>query len=166
MSWYEKAAAQAIRMLLTSLASSISRRAGAKDVTKALEYLTRAAEQGSQYAQYTLGKLYLMGEDMSQDREQAYSWLWESAAQGNEYARFLLEHLTTATGNVLLAVTNLLHHMGRIFQDNSIPPSPPASQQADRKYQRQIQQKRIAMGHKPNDHEETQNRGGMTMSGW
>lgn len=138
-----------------------------KDVAKALEYLTRAAEQGSQYAQYTLGKLYLMGEDMSQDREQAYSWLSKSAFQGNEYAQFLLDHFNDSRRpNVLLAVTNLLHHMGRIFQENSIPPSPPASQQADRKYRRQIQQKRIALGHKPNDHEETQNRGGMTMGGW
>ena len=65
---------------------------------------------------------------------------------------------------MLLAVTNLLHHIGRIFQDNSIPPSLPASQQADRKYRRQIQQKRIALGHKPDDHEE-QNMCCMTMGG-
>lgn len=137
-----------------------------KDVAKALEYLTQAAEQGNQYAQYTLGKLYLMGEDVSQDREQAYSWLSESTFQGNEYAQFLLDHFNDSRRpNVLLAVTNLLHHIGQIFQDNSIPPSPPASQQADRKYRRQIRQKRIAMGHKPDDHEESQNRSGMAMGG-
>ena len=66
---------------------------------------------------------------------------------------------------MLLTVTNLLHHMGRIFQDNSIPPSSPESQQADRKYRQKLQQKRIAMGHKPDDHEEMQSRGSMTMSG-
>ena len=138
-----------------------------KDVAKALEYLTQAAEQGSQYAQYTLGKLYLMGKEVAQDREQAYNWLSESAFQGNEYAQFLLAHFHDShRPNVLLSVTNLLHHMGQIFQDNSIPHGPPASQQADRKYRRQIQQKRVALGHKPNDHEETQSRGGMTMDGW
>ena len=168
VSWYEKAAAQGNSHAAYQLGKLyLQGEQVPKDVAKALEYLTQAAEQGSQYAQYTLGKLYLMGEDMSQDREQAYSWLWESASQGNEYAQFLLDHLSDShRPNVLLAVTNLLHHIGRIFQDNSIPPSLPASQQADRKYRRQIQQKRVALGHKPNDHEETQNRGGMTMDGW
>lgn len=66
---------------------------------------------------------------------------------------------------VLLAVTNLLHHMGRIFQDNSVPPSPPGSHRADRKLRQKIRQKKIAMGHKPNDHEEEQTIGGMTMGG-
>lgn len=167
VSWYEKAAAQGNSHAAYQLGKLyLQGEQVPKDVAKALEYLTQAAEQGSQYAQYTLGKLYLMGEDMSQDREQAYSWLWESASQGNEYAQFLLDHFNDSRKpNVFLSVTNLLHHMGRIFQDNSIPPSPPASQQADRKYRRQIQQKRVALGHKPNDHEETQRRGGMTMGG-
>ena len=135
-----------------------------KDVTKALEYLSQSTEQGNQYAQYALGKLYLMGEEVAQDRERAYRWLSESAFQGNEHAQFLLDHFNDShRPNVLLAVTNLLHHMSRIFQENSVPPGPPASQQTDRKYRRQIQQKRIALGHKPDDHEETQNRGSMTM---
>lgn len=165
VSWYEKAAAQGNSHAAYQLGKLyLQGEQVPKDVAKALEYLTQSSEQGSQYAQYTLGKLHLMGEDMSQDREQAYSWLWESASQGNEYAQFLLDHFNDShRPNVLLAVTNLLHHIGRIFQDNSIPPSLPASQQADRKYRRQIQQKRVALGHKPNDHEETQRRGGMTM---
>ena len=167
VSWYEKAAVQGNSHAAYRLGNLyLQGEQVPKDVTKALEYLTQSSEQGNQYAQYTLGKLYLMGEEVTQDREQAYSWLWESAAQGNEYAQFLLEHFNDSRRpNVLLAVTNLLHHIGRIFQDNSIPPSPPASQQADRKYRRQIQQKRMALGHKPNDHEETQSRGGMTMGG-
>ena len=165
MSWYEKAAEQDNPYAAYQLGKLyLQGKQVPKDVAKALEYLTQAAEQGSQYAQYTLGKLYLMGKEVAQDREQAYNWLSESASQGNEYAQFLLDHLSDShRPNVLLAVTNLLHHIGQIFQDNSIPPSPPASQQADRKYRRQIQQKRIALGHKPNDHEETQNQGSMTM---
>lgn len=168
VSWYEKAAVQGNSYAAYQLGKLyLQGERVPKDVTKALEYLTQSSEQGNQYAQYTLGKLYLMGEEVAQDREQAYSWLWESAAQGNEYAQFLLEHFNDSHGpNVLLSVTNLLHHMGRIFQDNSIPPSFPASQQADRKYRQKLQQKRIAMGHKPGDHEETRSRDGMTMDGW
>ena len=137
-----------------------------KDVAKALEYLTQSAEQGNQYAQYTLGKLYLTGEEVAQDQEQAYNWLWESASQGNEYAQFLLDHFDDShRPNVLLAVTSLLHHMGRIFHDNSIPPCPPGNHRTDRKLLQKIRQKKIALGHKPDDHEEEQNMGGITMGG-
>ena len=94
--------------------------------------------------------------------------LTRSAAQGNEYAQFFLDRFDQFRDpSVMLAATKLLHHMGRIFQDNSIPPCPPGSQRADRKLLQKIRQKKIAMGHKPDDHEETprQDMGGMTM-GW
>lgn len=131
-----------------------------------LDYLSDAAQEGNQYAQYTLGKLYLTGKDVARDREQAYRWFWESASQGNEYAQFFLDHFNdNYSPNVLLSATKLLHHMGRIFQDNSIPPCPPGSQRADRKLRQKIRQKKIAMGHKPDDHEEEENMGGMTMGG-
>lgn len=137
-----------------------------KDTAKAVEYLSDAAQEGNQHAQYTLGKLYLTGEDVTQDREQAYRWFWESASQGNEYAQFFLDHFNdNHSPNVLLSATKLLHHMGRIFQDNSIPPCPPGSHRTDRKLLQKIRQKKIALGHKPDDHEEEQNMGGMTMGG-
>ena len=156
VSWYEKAAVQGNSYAAYQLGKLyLQGEQVQKDVAKALEYLTQGAEQGNQYAQYTLGKLYLMGEEVAQDREQAYSWLWESASQENEYAEFLLDHFNDShRPNVLLAVTNLLHHMGRIFQDNSVPPAVPTGQQVDRKLRRKIQEKKIAMGHKPDDHEE------------
>ena len=157
VSWYEKAAVQGNSYAAYQLGKLyLQGEQVQKDVAKALEYLTQGAEQGNQYAQYTLGKLYLMGEEVAQDREQAYSWLSESASQGNEYAQFLLDHFNDShRPNVLLAVTNLLHHMGRIFQDNSVPPAVPTGQQVDRKLRRKIQEKKIAMGHKPDDHENT-----------
>ena len=137
-----------------------------KNAARAVEYLTNAAQEGNQYAQYTLGKLYLTGQDVTQDREQAYSWFWESASQGNEYAQFFLDHFNdNRSPNVLLSATKLLHHMGRIFQDNSIPPCPPGSHRTDRKLLQKIRQKKIALGHKPDDHEEEQTLGGMTMGG-
>ena len=157
VSWYEKAAEQSNSYAAYQLGKLyLQGEQMPKDVAKALEYLTQSAEQGNQYAQYTLGKLYLMGEEVPQDWEQAYSWLWESASQGNEYAQFLLDHFDDShRPNVLLSVTNLLHHMGRIFQDNSVPPAVPTGQQVDRKLRRKIQEKKIAMGHKPDDHENT-----------
>ena len=167
VSWYEKAAAQGNLWAAYRLGKLyLEGKDVSKNVARAVEYLTDAAQEGNQYAQYTLGKLYLTGEDVARDREQAYSWFWESASQGNEYAQFFLDHINdNRSPNVLLSATKLLHHMGRIFQDNSIPPCPPGSQRADRKLLRKIRQKKIAMGHKPDDHEEEQNIGGMTMGG-
>ena len=57
-----------------------------------MEWFTRSAKQGNPYAQYLLGKLYLMGKDVPRDEEQAVQWLTRSAEQGNEYARYLLDH--------------------------------------------------------------------------
>ena len=167
VSWYEKAAEQGNTWAAYRLGKLYLEGTDVpKDTAKAVEYLTNAAQEGNQYAQYTLGKLYLTGKDVTQDREQAYRWFWESASQGNEYAQFFLNHFNdNHSPNVLLSATKLLHHMGRIFQDNSIPPCPPGSQRADRKLLQKIRQKKIALGHKPDDHEEEQNMGGMTMGG-
>lgn len=167
VSWYEKAAEQGNPYAAYWLGKLyLEGKDVPKDVAKAVEYLSDAAQEGNQYAQYTLGKLYLTGKDVTQDRKQAYRWFWESASQGNEYAQFFLDHINdNRSPNVLLSATKLLHHMGRIFQDNSIPPCPPGSQRADRKLLQKIRQKKIAMGHKPDDHEEEQNMGGMTMGG-
>ena len=166
VSWYEKAAEQGNLWAAYRLGKLyLEGKDVSKNAARAVEYLTDAAQAGNQYAQYTLGKLYLTGQDVTQDREQAYSWFWESASQGNEYAQFFLDHFyDNRSPNVLLSATKLLHHMGRIFQDNSVPPCPPGSQRADCKLRQKIRQKKIAMGHKPDDHEE-QNMGGMTMGG-
>ena len=167
VSWYEKSAAQGNSYAAYRLGKLYLEGTDVpKDTAKAVEYLTNAAREGNQYAQYTLGKLYLTGEDVARDQEQAYRWFWESASQGNEYAQFFLDHINdNRSPNVLLSATKLLHHMGRIFQDNSIPPCPPGSHRADRKLRQKIRQKKIALGHKPDDHEEEQNMGGMTMGG-
>ena len=126
-----------------------------KDVAKALAYLTASADQGNQFAQYTLGKLYLLGRDVPPDREQAREWLIRAAAQGNEYARFFLDHFDQFRDpSVMLAASKLLHHMSRIFQNNSIPPVNPAGIRIDSKRRRRLMEKRMAMGHKADDHEE------------
>ena len=64
----------------------------------------------------------------------------------------------------MLAATRLLYYMSRIFEDHTLPHSS-AGLHVDRKLRRKIQEKKIAMGHKPDDHEEEQIQawGGMTM---
>lgn len=126
-----------------------------KDVAKALVYLTASADQGNQFAQYTLGKLYLLGRDVPPDRERAKEWLIRAAAQGNAYAQFFLDRFDQFRDpSVMLAATKLLHHMSRIFQSNSVPPGNPAGIRIDSKRRRRLMEKRVAMGHKADDHEE------------
>ena len=122
-----------------------------RDITKAVEYLTQSAEAGNQYAQYALGKLYLD----SQDREQAHYWFTRSAAQGNEYAQFFLDRWNSLKSpSVMLSMSRLLHHMSRIFQEQTPVPTVPGGIQIDRKRLVQLREKKIAMGHKADDHEE------------
>ena len=136
-----------------------------KDTIRAAEWFTRSAEAGNQYAQYMLGKLYLTGQGVQQDQAQAMAWFSRSAAQGNQYAQFFLERQNDLRPpSVMLAVTRLLYHMIRIFEDHSLPRFS-TGLQVDSKLRRKIQAKKIAMGHKPDDHEEEQNQGGMVMGG-
>ena len=169
VSWYEKAAAQGNSWAAYRLGKLyLEGKDVPKDVLKAVAYLTDSAEHGNQYAQYALGKLYLTGQNVKQDRERAWAYFYESAEQGNEYADLFLEHFDQARRpNVFLSATRLLHHLSQIFRDNSVPPAAPVGQRVDRKLRRKIQEKKIAMGHKPDDHEEAprQDMGGMTM-GW
>ena len=135
-----------------------------KDAAKAVEWFTRSAEAGNQYAQYMLGKLYLTGQDVPRDQERGLCWLTQSADQGNQYAQFLLNYQNDMRPPaVMLSVTKLLHHMSRMFQERSLPQSN-AGLHIDSKLRRKLQQKKIAMGHKPDDHEEEQ-QCGMTMGG-
>ena len=135
-----------------------------KDATRAADWFTQSAEAGNQYAQYMLGKLYLTGQGVAQDQAQAMAWFSRSAAQGNQYAQFFLEHQDSLRPpSVMLAATRLLYHMRRIFENHALPHSS-AGLHVDRKLRRKIREKKIAMGHKPDDHEE-QTQGGMVMGG-
>ena len=92
---------------------------------------------------------------MKPDREQAREWLTQSADQGNEYARFFLDHFDQFRDpSVLLAATRLLHQMARTFQDNKNPPATPKSVHIESKRRKRLREKRMAIGHKADDHEE------------
>lgn len=125
-----------------------------EDTVGAVEWFTRSAERENPYAQYMLGKLYLTGKEVPYDEEQAVHWLSQSAEQDNQYAQYLLDHLEEKRPpSAMLAVTRLLYHMSRVFQDNSVPKYRPGGIQIDRKRLKKLWEKRIALGHKPDDHE-------------
>ena len=130
-------------------------------------WFSQSAEVGNQYAQYMLGKLYLMGNGVEQDEDTAFGWFHSAAEQGHAYAQFFLNHQETLRSpSVMLSVTRLLHHMGNIFQETAPTAPTPVGMHIDRKRLQQLREKKIALGHRPDDHEEQQTGGGMTMKGW
>ena len=136
-----------------------------KDTRKAMDHIYTSAQAGNPHAQYLLGKLLLQGKVVERDKEEGIQWLTLAAEQGRNYAQCLLERQSASTApEVFLAVTRLLHHMANIFQDNSLPQSGTGLIHADRKLREQLREKRLAHGHKENDHEEQQYGGwNMTM---
>lgn len=132
-----------------------------KDAETAVSYLRQAADNGSAYAQYLLGKLTLMGEGVPKDMDAAYEWFAAARDNGHAYAEFFMKRMERGEQeppSVLLSATRLLYHMGNIFRDNA--PAPAANGvQIDRKRLAQMRQKRVALGHKPDDHELEQQQG-------
>ena len=124
-----------------------------KNLELAVRYLTASAECGNQYAQYTLGSLYRSGNGGSRDEALGREWLSRSAAQGNPYARHLLDHPDQNWTTVVQSVIRLLYHMSRIFEDNCKTDAMHRGLQIDRKRRRQFRERRLALGHKPDDHE-------------
>ena len=132
-----------------------------KDAEIAASYLRQAADNGNAYAQYLLGKLTLMGEGGSKDPDAAYEWFAAARDNGHGYAEFFLKRMERGEqepSSVLLSATRLLYHMGNIFRDNA--PAPAANGvQIDRKRLARLRQKRVALGHRPDDHELEQQQG-------
>ena len=116
-----------------------------RNVKRALDLLTECAEAGNQYAQYTLGKAYLLGQDVPQNQTEAVRWLKLSAEQGNQYAKYFLDRVY---GSAFSSATSLLYHMGNILQEQRQPASG-VRVTVDSKLKRKIREKKIAMGHKP-----------------
>ena len=132
-----------------------------KDAETAVSYLRQAADNGSTYAQYLLGKLTLMGEGVPKDMDAAYEWFAAARDNGHAYAEFFMKRMERGEQeppSVLLSATRLLYHMGNIFRDN-VPAPVATGVQIDRKRLAQMRQKRIALGHKPDDHELEQQQG-------
>ena len=138
-----------------------------KDAAVAVGYLWQAANDGNAYAQYLLGKLTLVGEGVPKDMDAAYEWFAAARANGHAYAEFFMERMERGEQeppSVLLSATRLLYHMGDIFRDNA--PAPAANGvQIDHKRLQRLREKKMAVGHKWNDHENEQSHGMDGMSG-
>lgn len=125
-----------------------------RDINTGVAWLRQAAEQGDSYAQYTLGKLYLQGREILQDKKEALRWLESSAAQGNVYAQYLIDRMDEQRDpSIMMAATRLLHHASHIFRERAMTENPKGIS-VDSRRRKQLLQKRLAMGHKIDDHEE------------
>ena len=131
-----------------------------KDTTRSAAYLRQAAKQANPYAQYLLGKLYLMGEGVPKDKDAAQYWFSVAERNGHAYAGYFLDRMERQEDlpppNILLSATRLLHHMGNIFRDNAPRPAAPTGVQIDHKRLQRLREKKMALGHKWNDHEDEQ----------
>lgn len=155
MRWFQQSAELGYTLAQYHLGKLLLESGDADSNTAAVRWLTDAAEGGDPYAQYALGKLYLLGKQVPPDHDTAVRWLKQSAAQGNKSARATLERMERFRGpSVLSAATRLLHHMSRIFQEQSTSGPIASIQFTDSKLRQSIREKKIAMGHKSDDHED------------
>ena len=122
------------------------------DHQQAESYFTQAAEGENANAMYMLGKLLY-----DRDPKRANYWLRESATYGNPYAQRAISAHTSPT--IAACVTRLLYHLSRVIRDNTEQNSHGPGFGIDRKRWRELMEKRIAMGHKPDDHEDMQMQG-------
>ena len=72
-----------------------------------------------------------------------------TSSAASHSAPLLSEYLLNST-------IRLFHQMGQIFRDNAAPPSNPMGIRIDSKRRKKLMQKRLAMGHKQDDHEQEQ----------
>jgi TPR repeat protein len=95
-SWLQRFSLCAFSILLWSGLSaaadleSAKRAYEQKDYAAAAKEFTVLAEQGNADAELTIGKMYLMGQGVKQDHDQAIKWLKAAAAQGSADAQFFL----------------------------------------------------------------------------
>jgi len=99
-----------------------------------------------------------------QEAERLRLKLEESSAQTSANPALADEHISSITSQfarlpseyLLNLTVRLFHQMGQIFRDNAAPPSNPMGIRIDSKRRKKLMQKRLAMGHKQDDHEQTQ----------
>ena len=99
-----------------------------------------------------------------QEAERLRCQLEESSAQTSANPLLTDEHISPITSQfarlpseyLLNSTVRLFHQMVQIFRDNAAPPSNPMGIRIDSKRRKKLMQKRAAMGHKQDDHEQAQ----------
>lgn len=106
-----------------------------------------AAENGNDYAEYQLGKIYLYGKDVPRDTDKAMYYLHLAAEHGNQYAAQLI-HSIRVNGNwtAALASLRLLGHMARVIQNRLEDERKGRENSIDRKLRRKVEDKKQAHG--------------------
>ena len=95
-----------------------------------------------------------------QEAERLRCQLEESSAQTSANPLLTDEHVSSITSQfarlpseyLLNSTARLFHQMGQIFRDNAAPPSNPMGIRIDSKRRKKLMQKRLALGHKQDDH--------------
>ena len=99
-----------------------------------------------------------------QEAERLRIQLEESSAQTSANPLLTDEHISSITSQfarlpseyLLNSTIRLFHQMVQIFRENAAPPSNPMGIRIDSKRRKKLMQKRLAMGHKQDDHEQAQ----------
>ena len=99
-----------------------------------------------------------------QEAERLRCQLEESSAQTSANPLLTDEHISSITSQfarlpseyLLNSTIRLFHQMVQIFRENAVPPSNPMGIRIDSKRRKKLMQKRLAMGHKQDDHEQAQ----------
>ena len=118
-----------------------------QDIKKAISHFKSAAEDGNFYAEYQLGKIYYFGTGVRPDTEKGFDYLKASADHGNAYAAELLRSIRyQQTRGVTMAANSLLAQLGRLFQENQQKQEQSQRIRTDRKYRREIDEKKQALG--------------------
>ena len=65
-------------------------------------------------------------------------------------------HMQLPSEYLLNSTVRLFHQMGQIFRENAAPPTNPMGIRVNSKRRKKLMQKRLAMGHKQDDHEQEQ----------
>ena len=99
-----------------------------------------------------------------QEAERLRLQLEESSEQTSANLPFATENTSSVTSQsvrlpseyLLNSTVRLFHQMGQIFRDNAAPTSNPMGIRVDSKRRKKLMQKRLAMGHKRDEHEQAQ----------
>ena len=99
-----------------------------------------------------------------QEAERLRFQLEESSAQASANPTLASENTSSVDSHhmqlppeyLLNSTIRLFHQMGQIFRDNAMPPCNPMGIRMDSKRRKKLMQKRLAMGHKQDDHEQAQ----------
>ena len=126
-----------------------------------MRWLEEAAQNNNSYAQYLLGKIYLYGlYEVKQDREKATRYLQESSAQGNSYAQKLLVQMDLPYwGDPFRIVMALLRYLAELMEQDYRKASSGVSMYIDRRQLAKEREKKVALGHRPDDKVSVQKEG-------